>query len=180
VRDLSALPRERSEGVQVCLVRHGDAAGGGADAERALSPEGEKEIHQLAQALGALAVKPDAILSSPLLRARQTAVILQRALSPEILLKSDELLVPGASTEQMIHRLREMPSDATVFLIGHLPHLGELLTLLVWGQPEREVPISKGGACCIEFEGAPRTGAGRLRWLLTNRIIKIIAAAKRA
>jgi phosphohistidine phosphatase len=165
--------------VQVCLVRHGEAVSGGADAERALSPEGEKGIDQLAQALAVLGVKPDVILSSPLLRARQTGVILQRALSPEVALTSEELLAPEASTERLIHRLRELPRDATVFLIGHLPQLGELLTILVWGQPEREMPISKGGVCFIEFEGAPRVGDGKLRWLLTNKIIKIIAAAKR-
>jgi phosphohistidine phosphatase len=166
--------------MHLCLIRHGDAVSDGEDAQRALSPEGCKQIHELALALGALGMKPRAILSSPLLRARQTAAILQEALAPDIPVEPCELLLPATPKEQIIHHLRERAAEETVFLVGHLPHLGELLTLLIWGQPEREVAISKAGACLIEFDGTPRMGKGRLRWLLSNTITRIIAATSRA
>src|SRR5947207_15995446 len=85
--------------VQLVIVRHAEAAAGEPDELRPLTPEGREAARALGERLAAEGVQPDAVLSSPLLRARQTADELARPAG--LTVEPDERLAPGATAEHV-------------------------------------------------------------------------------
>ena len=108
--------------MRVYLVRHAEAASGHPDDARELTPSGLEEARALGMQLAADGVRPDAVLTSPLKRARQTAAELGRALGVEA--EPDERLGPGATAE----RLREAVEGRgdVVVAVGHNPDWTEI------------------------------------------------------
>jgi phosphohistidine phosphatase len=108
--------------VRVYLVRHAQAAAGEPDEIRPLTPDGRAAARDLGSRLAAEGVRPDAVLSSPLLRARETAAELARALHAES--ETDERLAPGADA----HALREAVAGRgeSVVVVGHQPDCGRI------------------------------------------------------
>ncbi len=163
--------------MELYLVRHAAAEerlAGRPDAERRLTSEGREEFGAGVRGLRALGLRPDRLLTSPLVRARETARLLAAGLDgpePEI----EEALSPGGSGEELLGSLRG--AGERVFLVGHEPDLGRLLLLAVAGRPGDGAPLKKGGAARIDFEGAPRPGAGELHWLLTPRQLRRLGRA---
>jgi phosphohistidine phosphatase len=164
--------------VDVYLVRHGvaeDAPPRGGDAERRLTTEGRREFARSVVGLRRLDVALTRILTSPLVRARQTAEILQEQLpgpSPEEWL----LLAPGGSPDRLLASLRGAEGDA-VALVGHEPCLGRLLSLAICGRPGEGTPLRKGGVARIEFDEAPKPGGGRLVWMMTPKLLRRLGRA---
>jgi phosphohistidine phosphatase len=104
--------------VHLILVRHAKAAPGEPDELRPLTADGRKEARELGTRLRAQGVQPDAVLTSPLLRARETAAALGLG-DAEI----DERLAPGASPD-LIRDAAAGRGD-TVVVVGHQPDCGE-------------------------------------------------------
>jgi phosphohistidine phosphatase len=121
--------------VQLYLVRHAEAASGEPDELRPLTREGREAARQLGRLLAAEGVRPDAVLTSPLLRARETAVELARAagLEPE----PDERLAPGASADGV--RAAAGERGRTVVVVGHQPDCSRIAAALTGG-PEPAFP----------------------------------------
>lgn len=166
--------------MNIYLLRHGDALPVGAggitnDDQRSLSDGGREEIRQVAAGLRKLKVVPDTLLSSPLLRAQQTADIVAQAFD-RLAVTSCEELGHGFSCPALLARLRELPSKASVVLVGHQPDLGMFASFLLVGDDSVEVALKKGGLCWIEFEKAPAAGQGTIRWLLTQKQLSMMAA----
>jgi phosphohistidine phosphatase len=117
--------------VLVYLCRHAKAAAGDPDELRPLTPEGEDEAGRLAEQLAAQSAPPAVVLSSPLLRARQTAEAIARAAGAE--LRVDARLSPGATAEG----LREAVADcvAPVATVGHQPDCSEIAITLTGTDP---------------------------------------------
>jgi phosphohistidine phosphatase len=99
--------------VRVYLVRHAEAAPGSRDELRPLTPGGRAAARELGTRLAADRVRPDAVLSSPLLRARQTAAELARALAADP--ETDERLAPGADADALRAAVAER-GDAVVVI----------------------------------------------------------------
>jgi phosphohistidine phosphatase len=118
--------------VRLVLIRHADAAPGSPDELRALTPEGHEQARRLGEQLRADGIEPDAVLSSPLLRARETAGDLGFG-SPEPL---DEL-APGATAEDV--RAAVADRGETVVVVGHQPDCGQIAAALSGG-PEPAFP----------------------------------------
>jgi phosphohistidine phosphatase len=115
--------------VRVYVVRHAEAAPGEPDELRRLTPQGREQARRLRDEL---ATQFDAVLSSPLLRARETAeLIAGRAPEP------DERLAPGA-TEDDVRAAVEGRGD-TVLVVGHQPDCGRIVSALT-GEPEPPFP----------------------------------------
>jgi phosphohistidine phosphatase len=121
--------------VQLYLVRHAEAADGEPDELRPLTAEGRQAARTLGERLAADGVVPDAILTSPLLRARETGAELARAagLEPE----PDERLAPGATAESV--KAAATGRGETVVVVGHQPDCGRIAAELAGG-PEPSFP----------------------------------------
>jgi phosphohistidine phosphatase len=118
--------------VLLVLIRHADAAPGSPDELRALTPEGHQQARRLGEQLRADGIEPDAVLSSPLLRARETAADLGFG-APE---PRDEL-APGATAEDV--RAAVAGRGETVIVVGHQPDCGQIAAALSGG-PEPAFP----------------------------------------
>ena len=121
--------------MRLYLVRHAEAAAGEPDALRSLTPEGRRQARELGERLANATPRPEAVLCSPLLRARETADILGRALGlqPE----ADERLAPGATAEHV--RAAVADRGGAVAVVGHQPDCGRVAAGLAGG-PEPAFP----------------------------------------
>jgi phosphohistidine phosphatase len=121
--------------VRVYLVRHAEAAPGDPDDLRPLTAAGKAAAGELGSRLAADGLRPDAVLSSPLLRARQTAAELARALGAE--LEADERLAPGADADAL--RAAVAGRGETVVVVGHQPDCSRISAEIAGG-PEPAFP----------------------------------------
>jgi phosphohistidine phosphatase len=122
--------------VQLYLVRHAQAADGEPDQLRPLTAEGRRAARELGERLAADGVRPDAVLTSPLLRARQTGAELARAagIEPE----PDERLAPGATADDV--KAAAVGRGETVVVVGHQPDCGRIAATLHGGEEPRFPP----------------------------------------
>ena len=140
------------------------------DGERPLTPEGKDEFRAAARGLGHLVPSVDALLSSPLARAWQTAEILADLEGwPEP--KAFPSLEPEVSPEETALALEDYAGAGSVVVVGHRPGLHELVSYLLVGDPEADVRIKKGGALRLSFDGPTRARTAVLRWLLTPALL---------
>jgi len=150
------------------LFRHGIAVERddweGADADRPLTERGAKRVEQVAAALKRMEVQPTQIFASPLVRAVETARILQAAFTLRSPIRQVEELLPDAQPERLLLLLHELPEQSCVLFVGHEPHLGAVASVLLTGKPSAAFPFKKAGACLIELTIPARPGRGTLRW----------------
>ena len=123
--------------MRLYLVRHAKAAPGEPDELRRLTPEGLEQARSLAEQLRADGVQPDAILTSPFRRARETGAELARALG--VGAEPDERLAPGASVEDV--RSAVEGRGEQVVVVGHQPDCGQIASELSGG-PEPSFPAA--------------------------------------
>jgi phosphohistidine phosphatase len=130
--------------MRLLLIRHAKALPGEPDALRPLSPDGQAAARRLGEQLAAEGVKPDAILTSPLLRARETAAAVAAALGCEV--EPSEALAPGATVEGLSAAVAGR--GETVIAVGHQPDCGEIAAALTNGAPP---PFPPGGMADLEL-----------------------------
>jgi phosphohistidine phosphatase len=130
--------------VRVYLVRHGEAAPGEPDEERRLTPEGREQSRRVAEQLASAQPRPDAVLHSPLVRARETAELIAAPLGIEP--EPDDRLAPGATTDNV--RAAAAGRGEAVVLVGHQPDCGRVAAELTGG-PEPAFPA--GGMVVIDL-----------------------------
>ena len=150
------------------LFRHGIAVEreewDGPDEDRPLTDRGSKRVSQVGAGLKWLEVQPTYIFSSPLVRALETADILQASMSiPSAIKRVDELL-PDANPERLLALFGNLPPESCVICVGHEPHLGATASVMLAGKPSPAFPFKKAGACLIELSSPPKAGRGVLRW----------------
>jgi len=163
--------------MELYLIRHAeaeDAPPSGGDAERRLTPEGRHDFARVVAGLRKLEPEFTRILTSPLVRARQTAEILQEQL-PGPRPEEWALLAPGGSFDRLLQELRD--AGDCVALVGHEPGLGRFISLCVSGRAGDGTPLRKGGVARISFDGPPKLGAGRLVWFLAPKLLRRIGRA---
>jgi phosphohistidine phosphatase len=130
--------------MRVYLVRHAQAAGGDPDDLRPLTAEGRGDARALGERLARDGVRAAAVISSPLLRARETAAEIGRALDcgPE----ADERLAPGATAEAV--RATVAGRGDEVVVVGHQPDCGLIAAELTGGEPP---PFPPAGLAVLEL-----------------------------
>ena len=124
--------------MRLYLVRHAEAAPGEPDELRALTPEGRRQAQELGDRLQADGVEPDAILTSPLLRARETGDALAEATG--VGAQPDERLAPGATEEDV--RAAVAGRGETVVVVGHQPDCGRIAAALGGSGEEPRFPAA--------------------------------------
>jgi phosphohistidine phosphatase len=165
--------------VLIYLMRHGIAAEpsrGVADADRALTAEGVRKTQRVAEGLRALDVRPDAILSSPLRRADETARIACQVLTPEASILLTPVLAGGVPPADIIRGLGAPRAARQVLLVGHQPDLGDLASFLITGSADlAPLPFKKAAVAAIEVGSLPPRSTGLLHWFLTPGQLRAIA-----
>lgn len=149
--------------MQLFLVRHGEASPGEPghrDDLRPLTPQGRAQVRAMREGLKRLGVRFDELRHSPLLRAVETAELLMGRLEGESIV--EPRLAQGLDVD-LLGSLR----GERVALVGHMPHLGELASLLVFGwkpieRPQDLGPLAIGAGAMCALEGEPRPGGMRL------------------
>jgi phosphohistidine phosphatase len=158
------------EPLNLHLLRHADAGDPetwqGDDAARPLSEKGKRQAERLGRHLARVGFETDAILSSPKLRALETAEIVGRALGIEA--KVDDRLGGPLDLRRVAAILRAAGAPGRPVLVGHDPDFSELLARLI-GAPN--LPMKKGAIARVDVTGGLTAGAGVLRWLLTPELV---------
>jgi len=146
--------------------REAFARSGRGDGERPLTSAGRKKFEQGARGLRAVLPSIEAVATSPLVRARQTAEILLEAygLGRAVRLAA---LDPDADPAALLPFLRRQRGKAVVAVVGHEPHLSRLVAYLLARSPRGFTDLKKGGACLIALGADPQAGKAELRWLWT-------------
>jgi phosphohistidine phosphatase len=159
---------------ELYLIRHGIAEERGEawpdDAKRPLTDEGIDRVRKSARGLVRLGVSFDAILTSPLVRARQTADAVASAFELRPHIVAAESLAPGGTYQAVLADLEKQTRRSRIALVGHEPGMGELASRLSGSRHPLE--FKKGAACRIDVDALPPTGPGSLRWFLTPRIMR--------
>jgi phosphohistidine phosphatase len=130
------------------------------DPERFLTDKGKARVRLAARGLRALGITPEVIISSPYVRAQQTAEIAREELG-ELELVTSDLLVPMAEPSRIVDVLRARP-EQNILCVGHLPNL-DLVTAYLVGADDPITSLKKAGCASIEIRhGRPGAGTGLL------------------
>jgi phosphohistidine phosphatase len=153
------------------FLRHGLAANrsewSGDDSERPLTSKGQALMAREAQTIAQLGLQLDLILTSPLVRALQTARIVAEALGMQERLQADERLAPGFGMPALAEVLKERSGVSALMLVGHEPDFSETIGALIGGG---RVVCKKGGLARVDL---PDDGslAGELVWLIPPGVL---------
>ena len=164
--------------MDIYFLRHGSANHydpAGNDEIRPIDKTGEQQAHEVGRALAALDPKLDAIVSSPLTRALQTAEIVAQELGHKDKIVTDEALRPEASYEQFVGLLARFAKKKAIMVVGHNPSMTEFLVRMLSGRNATAfIDFKKGAMAKLEKDGsAPAV----LKWCLTPKVVRAIQKA---
>ena len=140
------------------------------DTKRPLTPDGIARFREAVEGLAALGVKLDQVLTSPLVRAHQTAEILAEILPGRPPVTELKALAPGNTAAAVMTALGEYGRRSSIALVGHEPGVGELAARLVGARGA--FSFKKGAVCRIDVGALPLAGPGELRWFATPRMLR--------
>jgi len=171
--------------MELYFLRHGLAGQYGDpkykdDSLRPLTPEGIKKLEYAALGMIALDLKFDIILSSPYVRARQTAEIVARAYNVKnnkiILTKK---LLPPASLKELMGKIKPLFQQSnSILFVGHEPHLSQLISEILNSKKPLNIDFKKGSLCKVNFEFSPLEETATLAWLITQTQLGLMAKEK--
>jgi len=158
----------------IILFRHGpagvqDPARWPSDIDRPLTPKGVERTRMAVRGLARLVHEVAFILTSPYVRAKETAVILGEVFGVGAV-DTVDALASGASPRGVLAAIEKFHPERTVILVGHEPDLGMLAGAMIGSA--RALPLKKAGACAIMFDAAARAGGGSLAWHVPPRILR--------
>jgi phosphohistidine phosphatase len=163
------------------IVRHAIAVPRGTpginENERSLTDEGISKMKQVATGLRSLEYVPEVILSSPWIRARQTAEILLQAFGQGIEMRLFPALVPSGSRQELFREIGSLEKKGikSLMIVGHQPCLGDIAGEIAFGSSRNHIELKKGGVCVIELESMQGTPNGTLVALLAPSILRRLA-----
>jgi phosphohistidine phosphatase len=165
--------------MELYILRHAIAADRGTgeyrdDAERPLTTKGKRELRQIVKVMRTMDLSFDLILSSPFLRARETAEITSKGLGSKKKLQLTETLEPGGSFKELIKSLKESKREK-VLLVGHEPFLSEFISLLISGDRRSLLTLKKAGLCKLTTESLAHGRCAILEWLLAPRHMRLMS-----
>ena len=158
------------------LLRHAIAAEARigsltADSERPLTEEGKKKMVRIARAMRKLGLPFDLILSSPYVRARETADIVAVEFGLKNACELTPHLEPGQNLESLVKLVRTRSTDApSILLVGHEPMLSTLIAVLLGGRDATiGITMKKAGLCRLRVDALRYGKCATLEWLLAPR-----------
>jgi phosphohistidine phosphatase len=164
--------------MDIYLLRHASAGQYNPetnDDKRPIDKTGEQQSHDVGRALAALDPDLDAIISSPLTRAMQTAEIVAGELGYEDKIVTDGALRPEASYEEFEELLSRYGKKKAILMVGHNPSMTEFLIQMLSGADSAEfIDFKKGAVAKVEKDGSQ---PAVLKWCLTPKIVRAIQKA---
>ncbi|MCI0554917.1 MAG: phosphohistidine phosphatase SixA [Anaerolineae bacterium] len=162
--------------MNIYIIRHAIAVDEGTpayeqDSDRPLTDKGRKKMRQIAKGLRTLGVEFDLILSSPYVRARETAEIVEDVFKMKKKIAFSENLIPMADPELLLPEVMEKYPVDSIALVGHEPHLSTLIGLLATEKTKLDITLKKGGVCYISADNLHHEHRATLEWLLTPGIL---------
>jgi phosphohistidine phosphatase len=163
--------------MELYFLRHGLAGQNGDpkyrdDSLRPLTAEGQEKMQRAALGMQRLGLTFDTILSSPYLRAKQTAEIVAAAYSIKISLTDN--LLPPASIKKLLQEIgTAYPKSTNILVVGHEPHLSSMISALLGSKP-LDIDLKKGGLCYLTVSEE----RGMLHWLLTSAQLGLMSKEK--
>lgn len=169
------MPETRGP-LELYVLRHGIAVESGTpgfenDSDRPLTSEGESKMREIARGMRAMNESFDRVLSSPHLRARQTAEIF--ADDPGLEIEFTRLLEPQGNPERLIKAIAAR-ADRSILLVGHQPFLSQLISVLISGNLDTHIELKKGGLCKLTSESLTYGKCATLNWLLVPKHLRRI------
>ena len=162
--------------LELYLIRHGVAAERSDDypddSKRPLTNQGIAALKKEAKALVHLGVDFDHIISSPLVRTKQTAEVFAQALPSKPAVTLSDSLAPAGAPAAVFQELAKHMRKERIAVVGHEPNMGELAARLIGARVPLE--FKKGAICRIDFEVFPPKGVGSLRWFMPPRMLRKI------
>jgi len=152
--------------MRLYLIRHGDAVGAEVDPERPLSTRGERDVSRVAAFLAPMKLEVSEVWQSTKTRAQQTAKILKGVLASPVEPVERTDLGPGSPVVPVAEEICAMDKD--VMLVGHLPFVGRLASLLILGSDGLDcLAFHAGSVACI---GRAPDGSWYLEWMITPEV----------
>ncbi len=157
-------------------MRHTEAAKiGGAitrDEDRPLTPRGEEEALRMGRALAAMEPEVEHIVTSPLVRAVQTAEIVRGALGGRPDVRITENLVPGFRPAALFAELTALAGSGGIMAVGHQPDLGEFIAFLIADSAASGISMAAGAIAKLLVPSPPDRSGAALCWLLTPDAVR--------
>jgi phosphohistidine phosphatase len=138
-----------------------------------------KHFEEAVRGLTRMDVEIDLVLSSPFVRARQTAEILVRGFKGKPRLEFTNQLTPEADPKHLVEEIRHHRMQHRLVLVGHEPYLSKLVGTLISGAEGCELSLKKGGACKLESEHLEYGRSATLKWLLTQKQLRVLGEGTR-
>lgn len=158
--------------MQIYLLRHGlaeEARAGKPDSDRPLTGEGTKRLKEVLKRAKVAGVKPTVILTSPYVRARQTAELAAQNLGyPDELVPTSKLVPMGHPVETW-GEIRTLQGEQAVLLVGHEPQMG-MLTGFLLGAPQLRVDFKQGSMVRIDMADLGVVPRGVLKWMMAPKL----------
>ena len=152
--------------MELYLVQHGESKSEAEDPERHLTDKGKDEVESVARHVAPLGVDVAQVLHSGRLRAKQTAELLAQYLSPPQGVKEQKGLGPLDDPHEAQQLIQQ--AERPLMLVGHLPHLSRLASLLILNSPDKEVvKFTMGGIICL----SKGDNGWLVEWTLTPKLI---------
>ena len=158
--------------MEIYLLRHGiaeDQSPTQQDAHRALTSEGVARLREVLTTVAKAGNAPQLILTSPYVRARQTAEIAREILKVKQDMVETHALTPMAQPREAWEEIRALRSESSILLASHEPLMGQLLGFLL-GVPGLQVEFKKGAIARVDVNSFGPTPRGVLKWFLTAKL----------
>jgi phosphohistidine phosphatase len=162
--------------MELYIVRHGIAIDredpkSPPDPQRFLTEEGIEKTKQVAKGVAALGIEPDLLITSPYIRAKQTAEIFASVLDyTKQKIRETDLLLPGAEPTLFYKELAKDKDSAIVFCFGHAPQLDDLIATAL-GSKQPVTSLKKSGIAALELKRISPP-SGELLWLATPKLLR--------
>jgi len=164
--------------MEIYFLRHANAGetklNPAKDDQRPLDKLGIEQSHIVGRTLAALNLELDAIISSPLVRAHQTASIVAEEIAHQEAIVLNEALRPDSTYEQFERLLAHYGDKEAILLVGHRPSQTEFLNHLVTGVDTGPIDFKKGAVARVDKEGSK---PAVLKWLMPPKLVRAIQQA---
>jgi len=154
--------------MKLYLVQHGEACAKDVDPERSLTDRGREDVERLAAFLGRAGIAVERVIESGKLRAAQTADLLAAVVAPLVELETDARLQPNDDPAAI--DWAQMTGDTDTLVVGHLPFMARLVSMLVAGDPGRPIAAFRpGSVVCLERDD---DGSWQIDWMIRPELLR--------
>ena len=166
--------------MEIYLLRHGDAVepnmwGMKPDAERPLTEDGISKLEKAALGMERMGLAFDRIISSPYVRANETARIVAKGLDHSDKIELCDALCPDATYADFVKIVSKLVSKKSVLFVGHQPSIGGFLSRLIGGAKGASLEFKKGALARVDVADGSAALSGELKWFLTQKHLRSIA-----